>query len=99
MCAQGAAEQVVSRPYVGDPVAHGLADGVFERLRSRRNPADFRAKKPHPQHVQLLPGHVHIAHVDHALQAQQRADGRRRHAVLPRSGLGDDALLSHALRQ
>jgi hypothetical protein len=61
--------------------------------------AHLRAQQPHAQHVQLLAGHVHIAHVDHALQAEQRADGGRGHAVLARAGLGDDALFAHALGQ
>ena len=32
-------------------------------------------------------------------RAEQGADGRRRHAVLPGAGLGDDALLAHPFRE
>ncbi len=62
-------------------------------------PRTSAPKQPHAQHVQLLPLHVHIAHVNGALQAQQRADGCGGHAMLPRAGLGNHALLAHALGQ
>ena len=42
---------------------------------------------------------VLLAHVDDALQAEQRADRGRGDAVLAGAGLGDDAALAHALRQ
>ncbi len=41
--------------------------------------------------------HVLGAHVDDALEAEQRAGRGRGHAVLPGAGLGDDAPLAHAL--
>ena len=41
-----------------------------------------------------LAAHVLGAHVDDALEAEARADRRRRDAVLARAGLGDDALLA-----
>lgn len=53
----------------------------------------------HAEHVQLLPLAVHRPHVDYALHAQERAHGRRGHSVLPRPGLGDDAVLPDALCQ
>ena len=87
------------RPHIRDPVPHRLADRILQRLRTRRNPANLGTQQPHAQHVQLLPLHVHVAHVDHALHAQQRAHRRRRHPMLTRAGLGDDALLAHPLRQ
>ena len=49
--------------------------------------------------VQRLPLHVLRAHVDVALEPEQRADRRRGDAVLAGAGLGDDAPLPHALRQ
>jgi len=47
----------------------------------------------------MLATHVLGAHVDDALETEQRARGRRRDAVLTRSGLGDDAMLPHPLRE
>ena len=96
MRAERAAQQIMSCPDVGDPVAHGLADRVLQRLRAGGNAAHFRAEQPHAQDVQLLPLHVHVAHVDHALHAEQRADRRGGHAVLAGAGFGNDALLAHA---
>ena len=57
------------------------------------------AEQLHAEDVQRLPLHVLGAHVDVALEAEQRADGRRRDAVLAGAGLGDDAPLAHALRE
>ena len=48
-------------------------------------------------HVRLLAAHVLGAHVDDALEAEQRACRGRRHAVLAGAGLGDHARLAHAL--
>ena len=56
-----------------------------------------RAEQPHALHVGLLAAHVLGAHVDDALEAEQRAGGRGRDAVLARAGLGDDPRLAHAL--
>ena len=96
---QRRAQQIIGRPDVGHPIAHRLADGVFQRLRPRADPADLSAQQPHAQHIQLLALHVHIAHVDNALHAQQRAHCSRSHPMLPRAGFGDDALLAHPLGQ
>ena len=46
--------------------------------------------------VERLALHVLGAHVDVALEAEQRAGRRRRDAVLAGAGLGDDAPLAHA---
>jgi hypothetical protein len=48
--------------------------------------------------VEALAAHVLLAHVHHAFEAQQRADGGGGHAVLARAGLGDDAAFAHAPR-
>ena len=58
-----------------------------------------RAQQPHPRHVERLPRGVDGTHVDDALQTQQRARGRGRHPVLPRSGLGDHPRLAHLTGQ
>ena len=62
-----------------------------------RHAAHRRAEQPHPDDVQRLPRHVVGAHVDVALEAEQRAHGGGRHAVLSGAGLGNDARLAHAL--
>jgi hypothetical protein len=42
---------------------------------------------------------VHLAHVDHALEVEQRRRGGTGHPVLARAGLGDDPGLAHPLGQ
>ena len=64
-------------------------------VRGRSRPAHFGAEHAHAEDVQRLARHVVRAHVDDAFQAEQRADGGGGHAVLPRTGLGDDAALAH----
>ena len=62
-------------------------------------PQHLGAEQAHPEHVQRLPLHVLGAHVDVALEAEQRAGRRRRHAVLAGAGLGDDPALAHPHRE
>ena len=81
---------------VGDPVAHGLADGVFEGAAAVGHADDVRAQQAHAEDVEALAAHVLFAHVDGAIEAEQRADGGGGDAVLARAGFGDDAALAHA---
>ena len=46
-------------------------------------------------HIQLLAFNILGAHVDHAFHPEARTDGGSGHAVLSRTGLGDDAGLAH----
>ena len=61
--------------------------------------ADRRAEQLHAEDVERLALHVLGAHVDVALEPEQRADGRGRDAVLAGAGFGDDAPLAHPLRE
>ena len=99
MRTEDAAEQIVRVGHVGDPVAHRLVDGVFQRPASRIHLADLGAKQPHAQHVRRLPRHVFRAHVDDAFEAEQRAGRRAGDAVLSRARLRDDAPLAHPAGQ
>ncbi len=92
-------EEVVRVADVGDPVAHRFVDGVLQRAAAGVDPQHLGAEQPHPEDVQRLPLHVLGAHVDVALEAEQRARRRRRHAVLAGAGLGDDPPLAHPHRQ
>ena len=82
---------------VGDPVADRRRYGLLERARAGVDRRHGRAEQPHPLHVGLLAAHVLGAHVDDALEPEQRARGGGRDAVLAGAGLGDDPLLAHAL--
>ncbi len=95
MGTQGAAQEVVGGGHVGHPVADGLVDGVLEGLAAAGDAPHVRAQEPHAEDVGLLAGHVHGAHVDDALDAQQGGGGGRGDAVLARPGLGHDAAFAH----
>ena len=71
----------------------------FKRPAAGVDAEHFGAEQTHPEDVQRLPAHVLGAHVDVALEAEQRAGRRRRDAVLPGAGFGDDAPLAHPHRQ
>ena len=97
MRSERGSEQVVGVADVGDPVAHRLVDRVLQRLAAGIDLTHGRAEQLHADDVQRLTPHVLGAHVDVALEAEQRARGRGRDAVLAGAGLGDDARLAHAL--
>ena len=99
MRTQRRAEQVEGRLDVRHPVADRLVDGVLERLAAALDRDDLRAEQLHAKDVRLLAGNIDRAHVDVAVQAEQRRGGRAGDAVLPRARLGDDALFAHPLRQ
>ena len=99
MRAQCAAQDVVGRAHIGHPVAHRLVDGVLQGGRARADAAHLRAQQAHAEDVQLLPAHVFLAHVDHALHAKQRAHGCGGNPMLARAGLRDDPLFAHPPRQ
>ena len=61
--------------------------------------AHLGAEEPHPLHVRGLARHVLGAHVDDALEAEERADGGGRDPVLAGAGLGDHPGLAHALHE
>ena len=90
------AEQVVGVADVGDPITHRFVDRVLQRPAAGIDLAHRRAEQPHAKHVGRLTTHVLGAHVDVTLEAEQRARGRARDAVLPRAGFGDDTRLAHA---
>ncbi len=95
----GGAQQVVGVFDVGDPVAQRLVDGVLEGRRAGPDRDDLGTEQLHPGDVEGLPLGVHLAHVDDAFEAEQRAGGRGRHTVLSGPGLGDDPALAHPFDQ
>ena len=91
------AEEVVGAVDVGDPVAERLVDGVLEGAAAGLHGDDLGAEHPHPGDVEGLALGVDLAHVDGALEAEERAGGGGGDAVLAGAGLGDDPGLAHAL--
>ena len=99
MGADDAADEVVGGLDVGDPVADGLVDGVFQGAGARLDADDLGFQQTHTVDVEGLAADVFLAHVDDALQPQHGAGGGGGDAVLPGAGLGDDAPLAHVLCQ
>ena len=95
--ARDRAEDVVRGGDVRDPVAHGLVDRVLQGARPGRHRDDLGAEQAHAGDVERLALGVDLAHVDGALESEQRGRGRRGDAVLAGAGLGDHAGLADAL--
>ncbi len=93
------AEQVMGVLDGRDPVAESLVDGVLQGAAAGRDRDDVRAEELHPRDVQRLALGVFLAHVDRAVEAEQRGGGGGGHPVLAGAGLGDDPLLAHAHRE
>ena len=95
MRAENGAEEIVRGADVGDPIAHGLVDGVLERAAAGIDGDDLRAEHAHARDVEGLARHVFRAHVDDALEAEMRGDGGGSDAVLARARFRDNARLAH----
>ena len=91
------AQDVVGRAHVRNPVANGRAHGLLQRLEASLDRLDRRAQELHALDVRRLAAHVLGAHVDDALEVEQRAGDGGRDAVLAGAGLGDHARLAHPL--
>ncbi|GBD46028.1 hypothetical protein HRbin41_00847 [bacterium HR41] len=93
------ADHVVGRLDVSDPVADRRANRLLERASARLDRLHLRPQKLHAFDVRPLAADVLAAHVDNALEAEQRACGSARHAVLTGPRFGDHAPLSHPQRE
>ena len=99
MRAEDGAEKIVGSADVGDPIAHGFVDGVFQGFAAGFDADDFGAKHAHAGDVEGLAGHVFRAHVNGALQAEMRGDSGGGDAVLARAGFRDDRAACPFLRR
>ena len=91
------ADDVVGGGDVGDPVADRGADRLLQRPGAGLDRRHLGAEQAHALDVGRLAAHVLGAHVDDALEPEQRAGGGRRDPVLPGAGLGDHPRLAHPL--
>src|SRR5437867_3303389 len=89
-------EQVVRRTDVRHPVAERLVDRVLQRAAAGLDRRDLGAEQAHAKDVQGLTLDVLGAHVDLALETEERGRGGRGHAVLTGAGLRDEPALLHA---
>ncbi len=95
MRAENGAEEVMGIADVGDPVAHGFVDCIFEGFAAGFDADDFGTEHTHARDVEGLACHVFGAHVNGALQAEMRGDGSGGDTVLACTGFRDDARLAH----
>ena len=91
------AENVVRGLHIRHPVTERFVNGVLERLRPLSHTNDFRAEHLHAGYVECLTFGVFRAHIDRAVQAQQRRGRCGGNAVLSGSGLSDDTGLAQFL--
>src|SRR6266550_5474880 len=95
MRAENGAEEIVRGTDVGNPIPHGLVDGILERAAAGIDADDLRAEHAYARDVEGLARHVFRAHVDDALEAEMRGDGGGSDAVLARASFRDNARLAH----
>jgi hypothetical protein len=93
------ADDVERVVHIGDPVAQRLVHRILQRARAGRHGPHFGAQQIHAEHIGLLPLDIDFAHIDDAGKTEARGDRGRRHAVLARARLRDDARLAHAARE
>ena len=93
--ARGGADDVEGVVDIGDPVAKRLVERVLQGARAAFDRPHLGAQQAHAEDVGRLPVDIDGPHIDRAGQVEPRADSRRRHAMLPRSGFRDDPGLAH----
>mmetsp|Transcript_35316 Transcript_35316/g.81481 ORF Transcript_35316/g.81481 Transcript_35316/m.81481 type:complete len:242 (+) Transcript_35316:787-1512(+) len=94
MRSHGAADDVVRRSDVGHPVPESLVHRILQGATAALHGDHGGSQLTHTEAVQLLSLRVDLAHVHNAFQVQQGTGCCRRYAVLARTSLGNDALLS-----
>src|SRR6185437_9028548 len=93
------ADHIVGVSYVCHPVADRRRRRLLQGSCACVHRLDVGTQQFHALHVGCLAAGVLAAHVDHALEVQQGTHGGCGDTVLAGTGLGDDPLLAHALRQ
>ena len=83
----------------GHPVAQRFVHRVLQCATARRHGNDLGAEQLHAEDVERLPFGVDLAHVDHAVETEERGSSGRRDTVLAGACLGDETALAHVLRQ
>ena len=66
MRSESGSEDIMRGAYVGDPVSHGLINGLFERGLTCSDGDDFCTKEAHSGDIEGLAFHIDGPHVDDA---------------------------------
>ena len=92
-------EHIVCGFIAARPVAQRFVTGVFQRRGAAVHRDHFCSHQTHTEDVRRLTLNVFCSHIDAAFQTEQGAGKRRGHAVLTRTGFGDDFGFAHTLRK
>ncbi len=85
--------------HIRHPVAHRFVDRILQRAAAAVHRRHRGAQHPHAEHVQGLARDVVGAHVDDALQPEERTGRGGRHPVLAGAGFRNHPGLPHPARQ
>ena len=64
------ADYVEGIVHIGDPIPHGLVQGVLESAGTRTDRHHLGTQQFHTEDVRLLPLHINLAHIDGTGQAE-----------------------------
>ena len=81
--------------HCGHPVPKCLVDRVFQGAATGTDRPHFGSEQSHAEHVELLARHVHLTHVDDALEAEEGGRSGGSHPVLACPGFGHESPLAH----
>ena len=93
------ADQVMGVVDGSDPIPQRVVHRVFQGLGAGLDSNHLSPEQPHSSDIERLPLGVDLAHVNRAIESEQRRSGRGRNSVLAGAGLGDDTGLSHPAGQ
>src|SRR5690606_17599160 len=85
--------------YIGDPVAHGFVQGIFERARAGIDRHNGGTQQLHAINVRRLATDIFATHVHDTFQAIARSHGGRRDAMLAGARFRNNARLTQAAGQ
>mmetsp|Transcript_20694 Transcript_20694/g.40644 ORF Transcript_20694/g.40644 Transcript_20694/m.40644 type:complete len:382 (-) Transcript_20694:398-1543(-) len=95
--ANGRTDNVVGVADVGDPVAHGLIDGILEGLSTTGDTNDLSTKDLHAENVKRLATHVLLTHVHGTVKVEKSTGSGGCDTMLTSTSLSNDTLLANAL--
>ena len=88
-------KQIMSVRHVGDPIAHGFTNGVFQRAAAVGDTHHLGTQQPHTKDIQTLAAHVFFTHVYGAIEAEESTDSRGGNPMLTGTGFRNNAALAH----
>jgi len=78
------------------PITEGFVNGIFQGPATLFYRYHSRTQAFHPKDVRTLPCHIHFTHINGAVKTKFGGHGGCCHAMLTRSGFGNDPFFAHA---